>query len=120
MRCRALNGAKKGNSLDHVLILPDGDGTDGASRFMPKPGSQATAMVAKSRRADAQPALLLFFSIPAAYVVERGLTAMAVAGTTLPVPVYVHPRSFPPAETGVHDGRPGLICCVSVSEVVLM
>ena len=43
---------------------------------------------------------------------------MAVAGTIAPVPVYVQPASTPPAEGGVHEGRLGLICCVSMGGVV--
>ena len=51
------------------------------------------------------------------YVVERGLTAMAVAGTGLLLgAASVQPGSEP----GVQAGRLGLICCVSVRDVVLM
>ena len=48
----------------------------------------------------------------------RGATAIADAGAIVPGPEKVHPASWPPAETGVHAGRPGLICCVSVGAVV--
>jgi len=48
------------------------------------------------------------------YVVERGTTVITVAGTTVPLPEYVHPASTPPADTGVHAGRLGLTCWVSV------
>jgi hypothetical protein len=55
------------------------------------------------------------------YVVARGLTATAVAGTALEVgTASVQPASLPPAETGVQAGRLGLICCVSVSVGTLM
>jgi hypothetical protein len=50
------------------------------------------------------------------YVVGRGLMAMAVAGTTVPLPENVQPASVP----GVQAGRLGLICSVSVSEETLM
>jgi hypothetical protein len=51
------------------------------------------------------------------YVVERGFTAIAVAGTALVVgAVIVQSGSVP----GVQAGRLGLICCVSVNVDVLM
>jgi hypothetical protein len=51
----------------------------------------------------------------ASYVVERGLTAITVAGTVLVAGavVRVQPKSAP----GVQAGRLGLICCVSVGGV---
>ena len=55
-----------------------------------------------------------------AYVVDRGFTSIPVAGTTVPLPVYVQPTSFPPAEIGVQAGRFGATCCVSVKVGTLM
>src|SRR5579863_10054246 len=51
------------------------------------------------------------------YVVERGLMTTTEAGTMFPVPVYVQPRSLPPAETGTQAGKLGAICCESVGGV---
>ena len=49
-----------------------------------------------------------------AYVVERGLTTMTVAGTGLVVgAASAQPGSRPPWATGVQAGRLGAICCVS-------
>jgi hypothetical protein len=56
------------------------------------------------------------FETPA-YVVARGTTVIAVAGTIVPVPVKAQPASLPPADIGVQAGRFGLICCESVGGV---
>jgi hypothetical protein len=51
------------------------------------------------------------------YVVARGFTAIAVAGTDPATGVVIrHPGSEP----GTHAGRLGLICCVSVSVLLVM
>jgi hypothetical protein len=58
----------------------------------------------EKKKADTRPAFL-----------ERGLTAMTVAGTGLLLgAASVQPGSEP----GVHAGRLGLICCLSVRDVV--
>lgn len=55
------------------------------------------------------------------YVVDRGLTAIAVEGTGFEVAAgSVQPMSFPPSAIGAHAGRLGAICCVSVREFTLM
>ncbi len=70
----------------------------------------------ESKKADTRPAFLLSDGCATRYVVERGLTTMAVAGTmAVPGfgPEYVQPRSVPPLAMDVQAGRLGLICCVS-------
>ena len=59
--------------------------------------------------------LLAFCLTHMSYVVERGLTAITVAGTVLVAGavVRVQPKSMP----GAQAGRLGLICCVSVGGV---
>ena len=42
-------------------------------------------------KAGSRPALLLPTQSPESYVVDRGFTAIAVAGTVLPLPEYAHP-----------------------------
>ena len=70
-------------------------------------------VVLKETKAGARPAFLTFLETQA-YVVERGTTAIDVAGTIVPVPVKAQPTSLPPADTGVQAGRFGLICWESV------
>ena len=70
----------------------------------------------QTKKAGAWPAFLVCPScVRALYVVERGFTARAVAGTMEPLPEKVQPVSPPPAATGVQAGRLGLICSLSVS-----
>jgi hypothetical protein len=69
----------------------------------------------KGRRAAGP---LCFVCCLSRYVVERGLTAMAVAGTGSPAGtvVFVQPRSVLDEQAG----RLGLICCLSVKVGTLM
>jgi hypothetical protein len=66
------------------------------------------------QEAGTGPAFLCAIRWAEGYVVERGFTAITVAGTGCVVgAVSKQPGSAP----GVHAGRFGLICCVSVSGV---
>jgi hypothetical protein len=71
------------------------------------------ALQRAKKKAGARPAFFIAHCFPD-YVVERGLTAMTVAGTGSVVGVVsVQPASV----TGMQAGRLGLICCESVGGV---
>ena len=93
----ASGGAQKGDSLDHDLILSCGN--EGVAM-----SSQATPVISGS-------------SDPSLYVVERGLTAICVAGTE---PALGAVFRQPGSEPGAHAGSLRSICCLSVRVVVSM
>ena len=108
----AADRAQKGDPFNHALILPwQAHGLRRCGPFQHSP------LIVRCDEDRKRPAYDLAVRSVVAYVVERGFTAIAVAGTGADCGVVIVQSGSDP---GAQAGRLGLICCVSVSVVVLM